>query len=92
MKPGQLNCSVSWLLVELIDRSGEIRTVAGVDVAYDKASNKLVAAAAAIVLDARTLEVIACASAVDVERFPYLPGLFSFREPRLLLPPLRSWK
>ena len=71
-------------LVERVDRLGEIRTVAGVDVAYDKASNKLVAAA--VVLDAKTLEVITCAFAVDVERFPYLPGLFSFRE----LPPLAA--
>lgn len=59
-----------------------INTIAGVDVAYDKHSDKLVAAV--VVLDANTLEVIETASAKDVEQFPYIPGLFSFRE----LPPL----
>lgn len=65
-------------LVEQADRLGTIRTVAGVDVAYDKHSSKLVAAV--VVLNAVSLEVVASASAQDVERFPYLPGLFSFRE------------
>lgn len=69
-------------LVEHEDRLGPVRTVAGVDVAYDKHSDRLVAAV--VVLDADTLEVIAQASAQDVERFPYVPGLFSFRE----LPPI----
>ena len=59
-----------------------INTIAGVDVAYDKHSDKLVAAV--VVLDANTLEVIETASAKDIEQFPYIPGLFSFRE----LPPL----
>lgn len=64
------------------DCLGEVRTVAGVDVAYDKHSNKLVAAA--VVLDAHSLEVVDSATAEDVEQFPYIPGLFSFRE----LPPI----
>ena len=64
------------------DCLGEVRTVAGVDVAYDKNSNKLVAAA--VVLDACTLAVLDAATVEDVERFPYIPGLFSFRE----LPPI----
>lgn len=70
--------------VEREDRLGPVRTVAGVDVAYDKHSDKLVAAV--VVLDAETLQVVAQASARDVERFPYVPGLFSFRElPALML-------
>lgn len=70
--------------VERADRLGSVRTVAGVDVAYDKHSDKLVAAV--VVLDAETLQVVAQASARDVERFPYVPGLFSFRElPALML-------
>ncbi len=68
--------------VERVDRLGPVRTVAGVDVAYDKHSDKLIAAV--VVLDAQTLQVVAQASAQDVEKFPYVPGLFSFRE----LPPL----
>lgn len=68
-------------LAELVvreDRIGPVRAVAGVDVAYDKHSNKLVAAV--VVLDYETLKVVAQASAQDVEKFPYVPGLFSFRE------------
>jgi deoxyribonuclease V len=64
------------------DRLGEVKTVAGVDVAYDKHSDKLVAAA--VVLDAVSLAVLDSAAAEDIERFPYIPGLFSFRE----LPPI----
>lgn len=72
------------LLVEKEDRFGTINTVAGVDVAYDKHSNKLIAAA--VVLDVQTLTILACATAEDVEQFPYIPGLFSFRE----LPPISA--
>lgn len=68
--------------VERNDRLGEIRTVAGVDVAYDKHSARLVAAA--VVLNAASLTVIEQATAEDVVQFPYIPGLFSFRE----LPPI----
>lgn len=64
------------------DCLGQVKTVAGVDVAYDKYSNKLVAAA--VVLDAVSLNVLDSAVAKDIERFPYIPGLFSFRE----LPPI----
>ena len=69
-------------MVERVDRLGPVRTVAGVDVAYDKYSDKLIAAV--VVLDAQTLAVVAQARAHDVEKFPYVPGLFSFRE----LPPI----
>ncbi|SMC20179.1 Endonuclease V [Andreprevotia lacus DSM 23236] len=68
--------------VERHDRLDDIRLVAGLDVAYDEHSDRLVAAA--VVLDAHTLVVVEQAVAVDVARFPYIPGLFSFRE----LPPL----
>jgi deoxyribonuclease V len=64
------------------DDVSDIRTIAGVDVAYDPHSQRLVAAA--VVLDAATLTVLETAVAEDVERFPYIPGLFSFRE----LPPI----
>lgn len=68
--------------VEREDRHGPIATVAGVDVAYDKEGDRLVAAA--VVLDAKTLAVIDEASIETVAQFPYVPGLFSFRE----LPPI----
>jgi deoxyribonuclease V len=55
-----------------------IERVAGLDVAYAGGSNRL--AAAVVVLDVETLEVLDSAVAVGLARFPYLPGLFAFRE------------
>jgi deoxyribonuclease V len=52
--------------------------VTGVDVAYD--DQRDVVAAAAVVLDAATLEVVARATAVGRISFPYVPGLLAFRE------------
>lgn len=72
------------LLVEREDRLSAIHKVAGVDVAYDKHSDRIIAAV--VVLDVRTLEVLTHAIATDTARFPYIPGLFSFRE----LPPIVS--
>jgi deoxyribonuclease V len=53
-------------------------TVAGVDVAYDEARDRV--AAAAVVLDAETLTVIDRATATGRIVFRYLPGLLAFRE------------
>lgn len=63
---------------EVMDEPGpqELSLVAGLDVAY--ADDHL--AAAAVVLDARTLEVVESAVAFDRPAFPYVPGLFAFRE------------
>jgi deoxyribonuclease V len=55
-----------------------VRTVAGVDVAYSPASDHLVAAVT--VLDAQSLTVLETASYKGTATFPYIPGLFSFRE------------
>jgi deoxyribonuclease V len=52
--------------------------VTGVDVAYDDTRD--VVAAAAVVLDAATLDVVAEATAVGQVSFPYVPGLLAFRE------------
>lgn len=52
--------------------------VTGVDVAYD--DERDLVAAAAVVLDAATLEVVAEATAVGGVSFPYVPGLLAFRE------------
>ncbi|MEU6477254.1 endonuclease V [Streptomyces sp. NPDC047017] len=52
--------------------------VTGVDVAYD--DERDVVAAAAVVLDAATLDVVAEATAVGRISFPYVPGLLAFRE------------
>lgn len=55
-----------------------VRTVAGVDVAYDEASDHLVAAV--VVLDAQHLTVLETVSFEGAATFPYVPGPFSFRE------------
>mgnify|MGYP002622748421 FL=1 len=54
------------------------RLVAGLDVAYAKDDDRL--AAAVVVLDSGTLEVVESVSAVGRAAFPYIPGLFAFRE------------
>ncbi|MBL3803429.1 endonuclease V [Streptomyces sp. BRB081] len=53
-------------------------TAAGVDVAYD--DGRGLVAAAAVVLDAATLEPVEEATAVGPVPFPYVPGLLAFRE------------
>lgn len=60
------------------DQFNTILRVAGVDVAYDKHSDTI--AAAVVIIDAKSLTVIETAAAKDKARFPYIPGLFSFRE------------
>jgi deoxyribonuclease V len=62
-----------------------VRTVAGLDVAY--ADDRL--AAAAVVLDAESLEVVEEATFLDRPAFPYVPGLFAFRELPALVGALR---
>ncbi|MDQ1034926.1 deoxyinosine 3'endonuclease (endonuclease V) [Streptomyces sp. V3I8] len=52
--------------------------VTGVDVAYDDERDVVVAAA--VVLDAATLDVVAESTAVGRVPFPYVPGLLAFRE------------
>lgn len=52
--------------------------VTGVDVAYD--DERDVVAAAAVVLDAATLDVLAETTAVGRISYPYVPGLLAFRE------------
>ncbi len=64
------------------DNFSTINTVAGVDVAYDKNSDLTIASIA--LLDAATLNVLDTIIVRDQVSFPYIPGLFSFRE----MPPL----
>ena len=58
-------------------------TVAGLDVAYAPGGDLL--AAAVTVLDATTLDVVDEAVCVGRPAFPYVPGLFAFREMPALL-------
>jgi len=63
------------------------RLVAGADVAYSRPTHRMYAAV--VVLELPSLRVVETAESVSVARFPYIPGLFSFRE----IPPLlRAFK
>jgi deoxyribonuclease V len=64
------------------DQFESVRWVAGVDVAYHKTNDTIVAGV--VILDAETLTPVEQVSVSDKASFPYIPGLFSFRE----LPPL----
>lgn len=70
--------------VEENDRLGELRRIAGADVAYEKDGERFFAAV--VVLDAHTLEVVEVARHEGEHPFPYVPGLLSFRELPALLP------
>ena len=66
-------------LVETSDRlPATIRRVAGVDVAYESRGNRLYAAI--VILDFETLSILETTTHEDSTCFPYIPGLFSFRE------------
>lgn len=70
--------------VELVDRFGDVRRIAGADVAYEKDGSRFWAAVC--VLDASSLKVIEVARHTGDAPFPYVPGLLSFREMPCLLP------
>jgi deoxyribonuclease V len=62
------------------------RLIAGADVSMERFGDR--AWAGIVVLDAQSLETVETASAESELRFPYIPGLLSFRE----LPPLaEAW-
>ncbi|GIO08360.1 endonuclease V [Brevibacillus reuszeri] len=64
------------------DQFTSINYIAGVDVAYSKQDDVLIAAI--VILDAHSLSVVESVAVEDTVYFPYIPGLFSFRE----LPPI----
>ncbi|SFE06154.1 Endonuclease V [Chitinophaga sp. CF118] len=64
-----------------------IKLIAGVDVEYDKDSDTI--AGAIVLLDYHTLETVEVATHCMQVPFPYIPGLFSFREMPVLL---EAWK
>ncbi len=66
----------------LNDNLPEIKRVAGVDIAYGKNSEELIAGV--VILDVYSLQVLEKVHFIGTSVFPYVPGLFSFRE----LPPL----
>jgi len=64
--------------VTLADRFGEVRTIAGVDVGFEQANT--ITRAAVAVLAYPSLAPLEYAIAREPTRFPYVPGLLSFRE------------
>lgn len=67
-----------------------VNYVAGVDVAYDEKNNKQFAAA--VVLDANSFNLIDSSIAQESVKFPYIPGLFSFREMPTIAKALKKLK
>lgn len=61
----------------------KIKYIAGTDVAYNDENNTMIGAI--VILDAETLEVVETAHHEMETSFPYVPGLFSFREIPALL-------
>ena len=66
------------------DQLSTIKFIAGTDIGYKKNSDKLIAAV--VIIDAHTLQVIESVTIETTATFPYISGLFSFRE----IPPLLS--
>ncbi len=64
--------------VETVDRLGEVRTIAGIDVAFP--GGGALTRAAIVVLSYPDLAVIETRVIEEPTRFPYVPGLLSFRE------------
>lgn len=73
---------LSRCVIRYDDLPHPVRVIAGADVEYDKDSNRI--AGAVVLLDASTKMVLEVATHVMTATFPYIPGLFSFRE----MPPL----
>jgi deoxyribonuclease V len=66
-----------------VDQFDVIKLVAGVDVAYEKNTNRIIAAV--IVLDANSGKLLETQFAEGEANFAYQPGLFAFRELPILI-------
>jgi deoxyribonuclease V len=73
-------------LVRLVPLKREIETVAGADISFNKYSPVLYAGI--VVLKLPSLEVLEEVGVVSETKFPYVPGLLSFREAS---PVLAAW-
>ena len=66
----------------------KIKTVAGIDTHYDGSW----AAAAVVSMDLASMETVEFATAKKLARYPYIPGLLSFREGPAILSALKKLK
>ena len=64
--------------VRVVPHKGKIRTVAGADISFNKFSPVIYAGI--VVLALPSLEVLEEVGVVSETKFPYVPGLLSFRE------------
>jgi len=78
----QIQKGLSSQIIETDELPDKIKYIGGADVEYDKESDTIVGAI--VVLDYETKELLDSASYAMEASFPYIPGLFSFRE----MPPL----
>jgi deoxyribonuclease V len=69
---------------------GPWRTVAAADVSFDRGSDELYAAV--VVTRGETFEVVERVGVAGPARFPYIPGLLSFREAPALIEAFRKLK
>ncbi|HEU5128912.1 MAG TPA: endonuclease V [Glycomyces sp.] len=74
--------------VVVADHAGAVETVAGLDIAYGKDGDEVVATA--VVLRRGDLEVLDRSVVRGRTEFPYVPGLLAFRELPLLLRAVES--
>jgi deoxyribonuclease V len=65
-----------------------VRTLAGLDVTYDRFTSRIVAAA--VVMDGENWTVVEECTVTGAVDFPYIPGLFAFRELPALTEVLRK--
>ena len=68
--------------------AGEIRTVAGTDCAFLEGGKRILAAA--VLCDAKSMEIVASVEEIQPCRFPYVPGLLSFREAPAVIAAVRK--
>ena len=72
------------------DNFGDIHLVAGVDVGFEDDGN--ITRAAVVILDYRSLDLLDVVIAREDTRFPYIPGLLSFRELPAILTAVKQLK
>ena len=74
--------------VRIVPLKGEVHTVAGADCAFLGGGSQIIAAA--VICDAKSMQVIASASEILPCGFSYIPGLLSFREAPAVIEAVRK--
>jgi deoxyribonuclease V len=74
--------------VSLKSAVGRVRFVAGVDASYEARADMIYAGV--VVVDLRDMSVVERRGAIRKSRFPYIPGLLSFREAPAILAAMKK--